>query len=84
MRAAVSRSTFDGRVVGPDERVDALTALALFLSHPSAPGGPPRRVEVGAPADVCLLGPSFEETIRDLDPGVAVTIVGGRIVSDLR
>ena len=53
--AAVDRRTTSGRVLGPDEAVTPQRALELFLSPPGAPGGPPRHLASGAPADLCLL-----------------------------
>ncbi|HXQ13849.1 MAG TPA: amidohydrolase family protein [Caulobacteraceae bacterium] len=51
--AAIERRTRDGHVLGAGERVSPAAALALYLG--GTPGGPPRRVAVGAPADLCLL-----------------------------
>jgi predicted amidohydrolase YtcJ len=53
--AAVTRRTAAGAVLGKAERITPAAALALFLGPLDAPGGPPRRVEAGAPADLCLL-----------------------------
>lgn len=55
MQAAVTRRTLDGVVLGAAERLTPERALALFTSPPGAPGGAPRRVMVGAVADLCLL-----------------------------
>lgn len=52
---AVQRVTSSGRVIGPDERVSARTALAGFLSAPDRPGGPLREVRPGSAADLVLL-----------------------------
>jgi predicted amidohydrolase YtcJ len=57
---ATNRRTRTGSVVGVSERVDPRTALDWFLSAPEDPGGPARRVEVGAPADLCLLAVPLE------------------------
>jgi predicted amidohydrolase YtcJ len=54
-RAAVLRRDGEGRALGPDERLAPECALALFLAPLEAPGGAPRRVRPGAPADLCLL-----------------------------
>ncbi|MGE3619096.1 MAG: amidohydrolase family protein [Acidimicrobiia bacterium] len=53
--AATTRRTRTGAVLGPDEVVDPATALGLFLGHHLDPGRRRRRVEPGAPADLCLL-----------------------------
>jgi len=55
MQAAVTRRTLDGAVLGGNEHLTPERALALFTSTADAPGGPPRRVTVGAIADLCLL-----------------------------
>jgi predicted amidohydrolase YtcJ len=55
MAAAAKRTTPCGVVLGEGERVDGETALNLFLGPFAAPGGPVRRIAVGAPADLCLL-----------------------------
>ena len=52
---AVERRSMAGREVAAHERVDAWTALRGYLSPPEDPGGRPRTVHVGAPADLCLL-----------------------------
>jgi predicted amidohydrolase YtcJ len=55
MRAAAERRTPGGEVLGPGERIDVLAALRGYLASPTYPGGPPRRVVVGAPADLVLM-----------------------------
>lgn len=55
IRAAVERRTASGRVLGPDEALEPEAALALFTTAATAPGGPARRLEPGAAADLCLL-----------------------------
>jgi predicted amidohydrolase YtcJ len=80
VRAAVSRSTPSGRVLGPDERVSPAVALGLFLGAPLDPGGPARPVEVGAPADLCLLGPPLATVLERLRADdVVATICAGRV-----
>ena len=78
--AAVERRTAAGHVLGPDERLDARRALDLFLGTPHAPGGPPRRIVPGAPADLCLLAVPLHEALgapsADL---VAATVRAGRL-----
>ena len=53
--AAVDRSTDRGVPIGPEEALPPERAIDLFLSAQENPGGPPRRVVVGARADLCLL-----------------------------
>ena len=63
--AAVQRATASGATVLPAEAIDAETALSCFLSSPRAPGGAPRRVEVGASADFVLLDTPLAETLAE-------------------
>jgi predicted amidohydrolase YtcJ len=86
MRAAVHRRTASGTTLGPEERVDAATALGLFLGRPEAPATP-RTIEPGAPADLCILDRPLDAVLEALasdddhrlDP-VVTTIVAGRVV----
>lgn len=81
MRAAVRRRAPSGQVMGPDEALSPARALALYLGDPADPGGPPRRVVPGAPADLCLLAQPTRAVLADLDPGPAVlTLVAGAVV----
>jgi predicted amidohydrolase YtcJ len=63
VRAAVTRMTPTGAILGPDERLDPHRATALFLSDAADPGGAPRRIEPGAPAEVCVLRGSIDELL---------------------
>lgn len=63
--AAADRCTASGAVLGEAERVSARRALDGFLSDPDAPGGPPRRVAPGAPADLCLLDAPLDQVLDD-------------------
>ena len=81
MRAAVGRRTAAGVSLGPGEAVSPEVALGLHLGPPEAPGGPRRRVAVGAAADLCLLAVPWRvarDRLRADD--VAATVVGGRLV----
>ena len=64
VRAAVARTTSSGAVLGPNERLDAHDAVKLFLTDAADPGGPIRPIEVGAPAELCLLRTSIDELLR--------------------
>ena len=55
MRAAVDRRTACGVALGSEEALSPEQARDLFLSPLEAPGAAPRRIEVGAAADLCLL-----------------------------
>jgi hypothetical protein len=66
--------------MGPDERIDARTALDRFLSPLEDPGGPPRRIAVGAPADLVLLdGPLAQALAAPSADAVALTLIDGVI-----
>jgi predicted amidohydrolase YtcJ len=78
MRSAMERRAASGQAVGADRGLAAAAALALFLGPLDDPGGPVRRVAVGAPADLCLLAVPLGTALRAPASGqVAVTIAGG-------
>jgi predicted amidohydrolase YtcJ len=53
--AAVARRSAGGTALGPEEALTPEQALALYAAPLGDPGGPARRVAVGADADLCLL-----------------------------
>lgn len=58
---ATRRTTQSGRALRPEEAVSPEEALRGYLSAGHSPGGRPRTLEVGAPADIVLLeGPRAE------------------------
>ena len=76
--AAVRRRTKAGRPLAPAERIAPQAALDLYLAPQDAPGGPPRRVEPGAPADLCLLASPLAEALAEPDAEqVRATFIGG-------
>jgi predicted amidohydrolase YtcJ len=78
MRAATMRRARSGAALGSDEVISSPRALELFLGDPRAPGGPPRRVEVGARADLCLLDRPLADALAAPDEvRVAHTVIGG-------
>jgi len=80
MRTAVRRRTRGGRPIGLDERVSPAAALKLYQGGFDRPGGPARRVEPGAPADLCLLKAPLREALEALSADlVAATLVGGQL-----
>jgi predicted amidohydrolase YtcJ len=80
MRAAVHRTTASGVVLGPSERIDARTALDMFLGDPGQPSTP-RTVAAGQPGDLCVIAASPEELLRELDADlVAATVIEGSVV----
>jgi len=64
LRAAAERRTAAGALLGEAERLPPERALDLFLGPPEAPGGPPRRVAPGAPADLVFLDRPWAEARR--------------------
>jgi predicted amidohydrolase YtcJ len=77
---AVERRTSSGAPLGVREAVAPERALALFLTPLDAPGGAPRRVEVGAPADLCLLDAPLSQVLEEPSSDhVACTIIGGTV-----
>jgi predicted amidohydrolase YtcJ len=81
MRAAVERRSRAGAVLAADEALRPEQALALFTTRADAPGGPPRRVAVGEPADLCLLDRPWAAARESLSSGcVAATLRGGEII----
>jgi predicted amidohydrolase YtcJ len=81
MQAAVTRRTGSGASIGPGEALTPEQALALFTGAPADPGGPSRRIAVGAKADLCLLDRPWREARRDLSQvAVAATVRSGRLV----
>jgi len=83
MAAAVSRRTLGGAVLNAGERIGAAEALAMYLGAPDSPGGPARRVAVGAPADLCLLkAPLADALAAPRAELVRATLVEGRVIYD--
>ena len=81
IRAAVTRRTADGRVIGGQEALSPERALALFTTPAGEPGGASRRVGVGETGDLCLLDCGWEEARASLRAEhVAATILGGEVI----
>jgi predicted amidohydrolase YtcJ len=75
---AIERRTYQGAPLGVREAVSPERALALFLTPLESPGGDRRRVEVGAPADLCLLdGPLSQVLEEPSSTHVALTVHAG-------
>ena len=80
IRAAATRRTAAGQLLGPAEEVTAVQGLELFLGRPDCPADP-RRVEVGAVADLCVLAePLVAVLASHEDPVVLATVVNGSVV----
>ena len=83
IHAAVSRRTRAGATLGEGERLAPERALVLFLGSLGDPGGPPRRIAVGAPADLCLLDRSWRSAReRPSSAYVRATWRAGRLVHE--
>ena len=81
MQAAVTRRTRAGRMLGPQEQITPDRALALFTTPASAPGGPPRRIERGASADLCLIDRPWAVAREALDEvGARLTLTAGQVI----
>lgn len=79
--AAIHRRTADGRPLGPGEVVDPVTALGLLLGRADDPGGPPRRIEPGAGADLCLLDAPLADALSEPSADrVRMTAVAGAVI----
>jgi len=81
MQAAVERRCESGVALGEGEALSPERALALFTSGAEAPGGAPRRIVPGAPADLCLLDRPWKRARDHLDAAcVAATLRAGTIL----
>lgn len=81
MQAAVTRRTRQGASLGAAEALTPEAALALFLAPLSAPGAPPRRIVVGAPADLCLLDRAWHQARQQLAKTVVrATLKSGSLI----
>ena len=78
--AAVRRRTPSGRIAGAAERLTGRGALHAYLGSPGDPGGAPRLIAPGAPADLVLLRvPRAEALARPSAGLVAATVIAGAI-----
>jgi predicted amidohydrolase YtcJ len=68
------------RDLAPAERVTPRQALDSLLTPLEDPGGVPRRIAVGVPADLCLLRLPLAEALSAPDAGhVALTVCQGQL-----
>ncbi len=80
IRAAVSRRTRDGAMIGEDEALSPEAALALFLTDPLDLARE-RTIDPGAPADLCLLDRPWAQTRERLDAAdVRACWASGRLI----
>ncbi|MGH2910934.1 MAG: amidohydrolase [Solirubrobacteraceae bacterium] len=85
MWCAITRKTFTGRTIDPDERISRDRALDMYTRHAAHAGfweGSRGALEVGKLADVVVLERSLDEVLdEDFEQlTVAHTIVGGELV----
>ena len=82
MRAAVTRTTASGRSLGRAEQVSPEAAVALFMGSADEPATP-KRVTVGAVADLCILDSPWRIARRHLSSHfVAATLCSGELIFD--
>ncbi|MER5990706.1 amidohydrolase family protein [Streptomyces viridosporus] len=72
--SAIDRTTADGDILGAGERVPPATALAGYLCAHDEPGGTPRRVFPGAPADLVLLRTPLDQALAEPDAGAVAAV----------
>jgi predicted amidohydrolase YtcJ len=78
MQAAVTRATPSGAVLGGEEILSPEQALRGYLSSLDEPGGPSRRVSIGAAADLCVLDRPWRVARESLaSVGVVLTLKDG-------
>jgi hypothetical protein len=57
-------------------------ALLGYLCTPESPGGPPRRIRTGSPADLVLLDrPAADLVLAPVASAVRMTMSAGRVVA---
>lgn len=82
MRAAISRRTREGRLIGEDEALSPEEALQLFIADPRDLRSE-RAIAKGSPADLCLLDRPWADARSRLQASdVRMTIIDGSIVYD--
>ncbi|MGV9861740.1 amidohydrolase family protein [Rhodococcus koreensis] len=81
--AAMSRRAPTGDTVGITEKITAKEALTRYLTPATNPGGNPRRVRIGAPADLVVLrAPLADVLASPTADAVRLTLIGGRPIQD--
>jgi predicted amidohydrolase YtcJ len=84
VRAATTRKTKGGVLLGPQEALSPCDALSLFFGSGDAPGRP-RRVLPGGLADLVVLRSPLSEALESLSgENVALCMIAGRVVLDRR
>jgi predicted amidohydrolase YtcJ len=80
--AAASRTTDEGALLGPEERIAPRRAAALFCSLAEQPATQ-RSVSVGGLADLMVLAEPLSDGLITGSPTVRATIVGGTVVHEI-
>lgn len=81
MRAAVQRTTRNGRRLGGDEALTPQQALLLFTGDCRDPGRRWRRIAAGSTADLSLIRGSWQEAAAEPDhQRVLMTICAGEVI----
>ena len=79
IEAAVDRTTHEGARVNAKEAVSPQAAIELFTSEAANPRHQ-RRIEVGAPADLCVVARTATGEGSHMRPVIRGTFVDGRLV----
>ncbi|WP_040796418.1 amidohydrolase family protein [Nocardia higoensis] len=79
MAAAEARRAPTGEILGEPEQLTASEALSGYLTPLDDPGGRPRTIRVGEPADLVLLDRPLAEAARPGADPVRCTMIRGRI-----
>lgn len=78
--AAVHRRTPDGGQLGAGETLSPAAALGRYLTDPAHPGGAPRRIRAGGPADLVLLDRALPEALlAPASERVRCTVIAGAV-----
>lgn len=81
MQAAVTRCTASGFKMGADEALSPEQALELFLGDPLRPGAGKNRIEIGAPATLCILDCAWQRARADLSKvNISTTLMRGMLI----
>ena len=82
VRASMRRLTRSGRPLGSEESLDWKTALRLWMGDARNPAVP-RRLAVGQPADLAVLGVPLPDALDGDEPvEVRATLIAGEVVFD--